>query len=98
MFKRKIVCLLCAVSLVIGTGMTEVLADNKPYECHGELVSYILPEFSEKEGNVTRAEFIKHLVNLRYGEKADRVSGFKDVDEYYINIGYNPVYVVRIKQ
>ena len=67
---------------MIGMNSFEVSANKNPYECHGELVSYILPGFSEKEGNVTRSEFVMNLINLRYGEKENRITTFKDVDEF----------------
>ena len=70
------------ISIMIGMNSFEVSANKKPYECHGELVSYILPGFSEKESNVTRSEFVMNLINLRYGEKENRITTFKDVDEF----------------
>lgn len=82
MLKRKIICLFCALSIMLGITAFDVSAGKIPAECHGELVSYILPGFAAEEGNVTRGEFVKYLVQLRYGEKADGISEFKDVDEY----------------
>jgi len=87
MFKRKIISFLCIIGVVAGMNSFKVSAQKQPYECHRELVSYILPGFTEKEGNVTRSEFINQLINLRYGEKENKITTFKDVDEFNVASG-----------
>lgn len=47
-----------------------------------EIISYLIPDFENAEGNVSRGEFLEKAVELCYGEQGYAATGFEDVTEY----------------
>lgn len=81
---HKFISILCIFSVIANFFVPISMAKNNTVtnKVKSEIVSYLLPEFEVSEGYVSRRDFIKNIIALRYGEKNNSVTPFMDVEEF----------------